>query len=333
MYLNNPKFIKGLLFRHFTPRGVVAGPALMGGIIFLFVLCVVCRVPLVFSGQFYELGSNGIRILCEPSLKGAAADMGAAYPFLKEKVEAIFGWKLKGTPTLILLGAGASFERMAGSPYAIAFAVPGKNQIVMDGAKLKGNRLHAQDVLKHELCHLLIHQEITRVLVPRWLDEGLAQWASDGVTDIMLDQKGSRLNRAVFNGRLIPLRRLANGFPMRKDRLILAYEESKDFIAYLIDRYGREGFLKLLRRMKQGERISEATQNTFLVSLPTLEVAWQESLQRKVTWFSYLSYYLYEILFALGGLLMGFAAVKVFLRKRAYMKAEMENEQGHGESG
>ncbi|MDZ7698302.1 MAG: peptidase MA family metallohydrolase [Deltaproteobacteria bacterium] len=259
--------------------------------------------------------------------------MGEAYPFVKERVETIFGWKLKGSPTLILLGKGSSFERMAGSAYVIAFAAPEKNLIVMDWSKLKGNRIHAQDVLKHELCHLLIHQEITRVPVPRWLDEGLAQWASDGVMDIVSDQKGSRLNRAVFNDRMIPVRRLADGFPIRKDRLILAYEESKDFVEYIIGRYGKEGLLKMLRRMGQGQTVSEASQSTFSVPLASLEVGWKESLKRRVTWLSYLSYYLYEILFALGGLLMCFAAVKVFLRKRAYMRAEMENGDGRGESG
>lgn len=304
----------------------------MRGILFLFFLWAVCMTPPVFPGQLVELTTNGIRILCEPSLKVAAAEMGTAYPFLKEKVETIFGWKLKGVPTLILLGKESSFERMAGSPYVIAFAAPEKNLMVMDWSRLKGDRIHAQDVLKHELCHLLIHQEITRVPVPRWLDEGLAQWASDGVMDIVLDQKGSPLNRAVFNDRMIPMRRLVDGFPIRKDRLILAYEQSKDFVEYIIGRYGKEGLLKMLRRMGQGQTLSEASQSTFSLPLASLEVGWKESLERKVTWLSYLSYYLYEILFAFGGLLMCFAAVKVFLRKRAYMKAEMDDGDGRGES-
>jgi len=281
----------------------------------------------------HQMASNGIRIFFDPRLKQVATQLTGAYPHIKGEIEAIFDWKLKGVPSLILVSNGSQFEKIAGSPYIIAFARPEEGLIVMDWSKLKRSPSHIHDVFKHELCHLLIHQHINADLVPRWLDEGVAQWASDGIADVILEQKGSLLDRAAFNGRFIPLRRLSRGFPEDKEGLALAYEESKDFIEYIVGRYGKAGLLALLRRMQQGETVSQAAGGAFSVPLVTLEADWQKSLEQKVTWFTYLSYYLYEILFGLGGFLLCFAAMKVFLRKRAYMKAEVESLGNEKESG
>ncbi|MGM0425814.1 MAG: peptidase MA family metallohydrolase [Thermodesulfobacteriota bacterium] len=287
----------------------------------LFILCVASPLH---SEEVYRLEAEGVRIWCAPRLKGAAEDLAEIYPLIREAVEGIFGWQMIRSPTVILVNNGAQFERMSGNPLIIAFAEPEKALIVMDWSKLKGNPSTTRAIFKHELCHLLIHQHITRVPVPRWLDEGVAQWASDGMGDIMVDQKRSLLNKAAFNGRFIPLRRLERGFPREKQRLILAYEESKSFTEHLIARFGKEGLLGVLERMQQGSTVPRAIQHTYSVSLYKLEREWQQSVKRRVSWFTYLSYYLYEILFAFGGLVTFFAGIKVFLRKRAYMKQEME---------
>jgi hypothetical protein len=278
------------------------------------------------------MASNGIRIFSDPRLKQVASRMAEIYPHIKGEIEAIFAWKMKAFPSLILVSNGSQFEKMAGSPYVLAFARPEEGLIVMDWSKLKGSPSHIHDVFKHELCHLIIHQHINPDLVPRWLDEGVAQWASDSLGEILLEERGSFLDRAAFNGQFIPLRRLSRAFPEDRQGLTLAYEESKDFINYIVGRYGREGLLALLGRMKQGKTIFQATRDVFSVPLVTLEADWQNALEQKVSWFTYLSYYLYEILFGLGGLLLCFAAVKVFLRKRAYMKEEVESLWGDEES-
>jgi hypothetical protein len=140
-----------------------------------------------------------------------------------------------------------------------------------------------------------------------------------------MDQRRSLLNRAALRDGFIPLESLQKFFPRNDEGLILAYEESKSFVAHIISEYGTVGILRVLEGMKSGETVDKAFLKALSVPLRSLESEWHESLSRRVTWFTYLSYYLYEILFALTGLIAMFAFVKIILKKRAYMKEEMDD--------
>jgi hypothetical protein len=39
--------------------------------------------------------------------------------------------------------------------------------------------------LKHELCHLFLHYLIGGGELPRWFNEGIAQWTSGGIAELM----------------------------------------------------------------------------------------------------------------------------------------------------
>lgn len=141
-----------------------------------------------------------------------------------------------------------------------------------------------------------------------------------------MDQKRSLLNRAALRGRFIPLESLQKGFPRNDEGMILAYEESKSFVAHINSKYGTEGILRVLDGMKNGEAADAVVLNALSVPLRRLEKEWHDSLRRKMTWFTYLSYHLYEILFALMGLIAMVAFIKIILRKRAYIDEEMEDD-------
>lgn len=182
-----------------------------------------------------------------------------------------------------------------------------------------------ENTLKHEMCHLLLHHHIKENLLPRWLDEGVCQWASDGIADIIIDQKRSLLNRAAHRGVFIPLGSLAHYFPSDNDGLMLAYEESKGFVSHIISLYGKEGMLSILNHMKNNESVEQAFIKALSMPLDDLEQEWHVSLRKEATWFILLSYYLYEILFGLMALISIFAFIKIILKKRAYMAEHPED--------
>jgi len=99
---------------------------------------------------------------------------------------------------------------------------------------------------------------------------------------------------------------------------MLAYEESKDFVAYMRRRYGNEGVIEVLRNLKHGDTIQEAIQKALSIPFVKLEHEWLRHLKRKVTWFRYLSRNLYQILFFFAAVLTIFAFVKFLMKKRAY---------------
>jgi len=282
----------------------------------------------LYAGEVRVLEQRDVLVLYEAQLGSAAGEVAEIYPATKAGLEGVFRWDLTLRPTVLLIMNRERFRRMAESPLTVAFAVPRKNLIVIDYSRMNIHPFSLGNTLKHELCHLLLHHHIQERLLPRWLDEGVCQWVSDGIGDILFDQKRSLLNKAAFRGRFIPLHALKETFPRHKESLILAYGESKSFIAHIIARSGNEGLLRALGRMKGGENVEVAILKALSIPLEKLEKDWQQSLRKKVTWFTYLSYHLYEILFALMAFIAIAAFIKIVLRKRAYAKEEDETVGG-----
>ena len=292
--------------------------------IILLATCLVLLTRCLYGGEVQVLERDDLTVLFEPTLGAASREVAEIYEGTKGEIEGTFGWSLNLRPTVLLINDSRHFRRMAESPLTIAFAVPSKGLIVIDLSKMRTHPLNLADTFKHELCHLLLHQHIRGAILPRWLDEGVCQWASGGIGDIIMDQKASLLNRATLKGKLIPMDSLQKGFPPDRDSLILAYEESKGFVEYIVARSGKEGLLGILEQMKRGEELHIAILRSLSIPLERLEEEWHGWLKKKMTWFTYLSYHLYEILFALVALITIYAFIRVMVRKRAYMKGETE---------
>ena len=295
--------------------------------LFLLLILLILSVKSLCAGELSVLKDKDFAVFYDPPLKYSALEIADMYPGIKADLERIFGWKLNLKPSIILIKDRAKFQRMAESPLTVAFAVPARNLIVIDHSKMHINPFNLGNILKHELCHLLLHHHIRGVALPRWLDEGIAQWASDGISDILMDQKRSLLNKAIYRDRLILLHTLQKGFPPDKESLSLAYEESKSFVTYIISKFGKEGVLTVLNYMRQGEDVDSAILKALLIPLGELEKKWHHSLRQRVTWFTYLSYHLYEILFSVAALITIYAFIRVIMRKRAYMKEEEEEDR------
>jgi hypothetical protein len=274
------------------------------------------------------LQRGAFRVLFEPPLESTAREVLRLCPEVKAQLEKIFGWDLDVTTSIFLVRDSGRFQQMSGNPLVVAFAVPKKNLLVIDHSRMGSAPFSLAATLKHEFCHLMLHHHIKKKSLPRWMDEGVCQWASDGVGEILMDPKRSRLNRAAFRGAFIPLNRLETGFPRKRDALFLAYEESKSVISYIIAKFGIEGLLRVLSQMKQGKEAQAAIQAALGLSLEELETQWQHALRKKITWMTYLSYHLYEILFGIGALITLYAFVRVIIRKRAYQRTEGDDAFG-----
>lgn len=270
------------------------------------------------AGDYQVLKSKDVEILFSPALAETAQITAQRIPKIKKDLEDLFHWDFLFKPTVILMNHEERFRRMAGSPLIVGFAVTNKNLIVIDCTKIE-NPLVLNDILKHELSHLLLHAHIRQVRIPRWLDEGVAQWVSNGVMDILENQKEALLPKAAFADRVIPLAKLSKGFPREAKGLRLSYEESRSFVDYLIKTYGKEALFEILNRMKEGTPLRKAFSQVLGTPLFKVEDNWRGSLKETVAWFAHLSFYLYEILFALGGLIVVYGFIRLWKKKRAYM--------------
>jgi len=284
----------------------------------LVALLLVCA-PVTPCGATDGMITDGtITIVYEEPLRGRAQHVRAIYPVIKGELEETIGWSIDFVPVVALFKNGSSFRNMAGSDLVAAFAVPEKLLIVMDHSRVTRDPFKFDVIFKHELCHLLLHRYIDGRRLPRWLDEGVAQWVSDGMADIVMHERHSVLNRVVLSRGFIWLRDLERGFPREQEPMTLAYEESKSVVEYINGTYGVEGTLEILRHLKEGHTIEDAIEGGLSLTFDELETAWHGYLKQKITWFTYMSYHFYEILFALAAMLTVYGFVRLIRKKRAY---------------
>jgi len=245
------------------------------GIPLAFTICVFIMFHgALHAGQRSSLRDKEVLVLFEGPLGVAAEEVVNLYPVLKKELENMLRWPVNFRPTVLLVRERETFQRMAGGRLVVAFAIPGKNLMVIDYSKMRTDPFSLQTTLKHELCHLLLHHHIEEKNLPRWLDEGICQWVSDGIGEIIMSQKGSVLDEAILSGRYISIRALTDSFPQDKKHLMLAYEESKSIVEYIIGSFGKEAVLSVMNHLKDGAEVDEALLRGLSISLEELESRW-----------------------------------------------------------
>lgn len=99
-------------------------------------------------------------------------------------------------------------------------------------------------VVPHELTHLVFDTAVRNPyhFPPRWLNEGLAVYLSEGYTSAWR----AAVTGAVQQTTIIPLDGLAGQFPTTRDQFYLAYGESVSAVDYLVRTYGRATLVRLI---------------------------------------------------------------------------------------
>jgi hypothetical protein len=278
------------------------------------------------AGEPAMLDTQELAVVYDEALDQTARQLLKAYPGIRQELEALFQWPLDFRPTLVLINNEKKFQQLAGHELVVAYALPKKNVVVIDYSKMNTSPFTLQTTFQHELCHLMLHDHIKDNHLPRWLDEGLCQWASDGLADIIMDSKRALLPTAILSDTYLELTKLAHQFPRDKNALILAYEQSKSVVEYMRREYGRQGILDLLGLLRQGYDFESAFKMRFAITFDTFEDQWRGYLKENIGWFTYLSTHLYEFLFVSAALLTVLGFVRKIFRQRAYSAQEDDDE-------
>ena len=281
-------------------------------------LLLLCAVELPAVTQT-RLETPELIVVYDDGLEQTAQHVSALYAGVRQELQTLFQWPVVFRPTLVLINDRQKFQNLSGHPLVVAYALPHKNVMVIDNSRMATRPFNLRAIIKHELSHLILHQYISSGRLPRWLDEGVSQWASDGLADIILDSRKPLLPAAILSDRYFNLASLRRSFPAQKDALILAYEQSKSVVEYISRTYGAQGVLDLLDLLRQGHELESAVEIRFGVSLDQLEEQWRKHLKNTTGWFTYLSIHLYEILFVSAALLTVLAFIRRVMRKKAYV--------------
>lgn len=169
------------------------------------------------------------------------------------------------------LGPGAH-ENVAGTAYAyirtlLGLIPPGKIDDPLVAVRIP-----------HEFVHLVFNTAASNPYhgAPRWLNEGLAVYQSEGYGS---SDRG-QVQDAARSGTLIPLDGLTGQFPNGRD-FFLAYAESASAVKYMIDTHGSDALVTLIRSYAGGRTDDEAFKAALGQDMSEFGAAWFEDVKAK----------------------------------------------------
>jgi hypothetical protein len=166
-------------------------------------------------------------------------------------------------------------------------AIPEEGVIVMPGFGLQRTQGWSEArVLRHERAHLGLHQYLPGLQVPRWFDEGFAEWASGGWSP----SEGWRLRVAFALGNAPSLDSLVLDWPRDQASAQVAYLLSATAVEYLVLESGERGLRLLLERWREGGSFNLAFRGTYGVTLGQFEEDLKNHVRRRYGWLFVLSH-------------------------------------------
>jgi hypothetical protein len=133
--------------------------------------------------------------------------------------------------------------------------------------------------VRHEWAHLGLHQYLDGLAIPRWFDEGYAQWASGGWNM----NEAWRL-RVALAGKSAPLDSLRLSWPVDRTNAELAYLLSASAVAYLFEGSGAAGMQAFLSRWRDAGVFEDTFRTTFGTTTAGFERAWVEHIRETYGW-------------------------------------------------
>ena len=195
-----------------------------------------------------------------------------------------------GGVTVVIAHGPEAFDELTGGSvpeWRAGVAIPSENLFVVPSAE--GRSLvdsEGRRTLRHEWAHLGLHAYLGDLRVPRWFDEGYAQWASGG-----FDAMGAwRLRVLLALGRAPPMDSLTLRWPSDREQARTAYLLSASAVTYLLEPSGERGLEIFLARWREQRSFDAALVETFGVTPDRLEQDWARHVRSRYGWLFVLSH-------------------------------------------
>lgn len=200
--------------------------------------------------------------------------------------------------------------------WGAGYAVPHRRLVVLRSPRITGTYDGSEELVVHELAHVMLHSALRGADIPRWLDEGFAMhMARDwGFWD------RASLVVAVVSGNLVPLGAIqgVNRFP--EYRAQLAYQQSALAVQYILRRYGEAGLHALFDSLRRTGSVEGAFFEAFGMSVVAFERDWLVYMERNYGWRMLLGESLTLVIAPLFGVLCLLAFLQIRRRRRATLR-------------
>lgn len=273
--------------------------------------------------EFEIIQTNEVTIKYENGLSGVSNEIARLIPSLKDEIQKRVGLSINFPFKIVIYRHRETFRRLVNNDMIAAFAIPVQYLIVLDYSQFKYDSLTLRQIVMHEMCHLLLHKNIAENNLPRWFDEGVSQWVSGGINEIIFPQSKDVLKRAFISNTLLPFSTISESLPSDPVNLILSYEQARSMVDYIEQRYGIDSIKGIILRLSSGAGFYETVNNESGTDFTEIERKWKNDKGKQYTWFEYISNNIYLILFFLAAFLTIYGFIRFKKRMRDYQDEEI----------
>ncbi|MEW6618341.1 MAG: peptidase MA family metallohydrolase [bacterium] len=161
-------------------------------------------------------------------------------------------------------------------------ACVGKDNIIVIQSPKSNLNITLEKTIRHELTHIVLGAVFKKGYLPRWLNEGLAMYEAKEWQLV----NNMYLGQAYLTDKLLPFSSLTYTFPRDDFQTQLAYAQSFDIVLFMINRYGKEKVIKLIKELSYGTEFNSAFNKSFGMDFGKLETNWYASLKKRFNWVS-----------------------------------------------
>ncbi len=190
----------------------------------------------------------------------------------------------------VLAHGPEAFDELTGGEvpeWRAGVAIPAEHMLVIpvgEGPSIldaEGRR-----TLRHEWAHLGLHAYLGDLRVPRWFDEGYAQWASGGFDAT----EAWRLRVLLALGRAPAMDSLSLQWPSGREQARTAYLLAASAVDYMLGPSGERGLSLFLERWRAERSFDTALVRTFGVTPGQFEEDWKQHVRQRYGWLLVLSH-------------------------------------------
>ena len=282
--------------------------------------------PLLAESEWTQLLRGRVILYCHPKDVRNGERIFSIIEKERPKIEQDLGLSSVEKLTVFIASSESEFAALTEEQipeWGVGAADPLRSVLFLKSPRFNRPEVDLEQVVVHELSHVMLGMVLRGREADRWFDEGFAMYESgEGSLGDAI-----RLARNVLAGEVLRLDEIDDVLTFRREKAALAYLESRYAVGYLVERFGRQTLKQIAWTLREGKGMDETLLLTLGMGFEEFQSEWYQTLKNKYRWYVFL-----DMPFVLGTLFVVFFLTAFIMTQRRIRrtKKKWEEEDRYG---